>query len=316
MYDFVSQVAPVPYSDDFPYLNELQNAARQFDIPIEDVRVTIKDGNAEPEAVTKQYGATYEFDSGTIQLNACDIHNSETNQWWAWVGKKAESGAYTISRVSGLRVRVRNIQIDGTAVIRDIFRDHAPSHVRFQDYFLGEVFIEPRALVPNARRDGFEENAAWKSIRNELAKVVRELGKEAYRVSRKGQQSVEALNKSLQIAKKEMNTLRKGNFSDTDRVIALSMKVSRYQSRVAKGALGASMETATKLQAIGSALADIKLEALKHVGSAVAAIDREKVQRETRDDFLREILSLLEEALSPACFSDAQEALKEEYGEE
>ena len=316
MYDFVSQVAPVPYSDDFPYLNELRNAAKKFDIPIEEVRITIKDGNAEPKPITKQYGATYVFDSGTIQLNACDIHNSETNQWWAWVGKKAESGTYTNSRVSGLRVRVRNIQIDGTAVIRDIFRDHAPSHVRFQDYFLGEVFIEPRALVPNARRDGFEENAAWKRIRNELAEVVRELGKEAYRVSRKGQQSVEALNKSLQIAKKEMNTLRKGNFSDTDRVIALSMKVSGYQSRVARGALGASMETAAKLQAIGSALADIKLVALTHVGSTVAAIDREKVQRETRDGFLREILSLLEEALSPVCFSDAQEALREEFGEE
>ena len=316
MYDFVSQVAPVPYSDDFPYLNELQNAARQFDIPIEEVQVTIKDGNAEREAVTKQYGASYEFDSGTIQLNACDIHHSETNQWWAWVGKKAESGAYTNSRVSGLRVRVRNIQIDETAVIRGIFRDHAPSHVRFQDYFLGEVFIQPRALVPNARRDGFEENAAWKHIRNELAEVVRELGKEAYRVSRKGQLSVEALKKSLQIAKKEMNLLRKGNFSDTDRVIALSMKASRYQSRVAKGALGASMETAAELQAIGSALTDIKVEALTHVGSAVAAIDREKVQRETRDNFLKEILLLLEEALSPGCFSDAQEAIKEEFGEE
>ena len=76
------------------------------------------------------------------------------------------------------------------------------------------------------------------------------------------------------------------------------------------------METAAELQAIGSALTDIKLVALTHVGSAVAAIDREKVQRETRDGFLREILSLLEEALSPACFSDAQEALREEFGEE
>ena len=143
-----------------------------WEIRVEEVRITIKDGNAEPEPVTKQYGASYEFDSGTIILNACDIHHSETDQWWAWVGKKAESGAYTNTRVSGLRVRVRNIQIDGTAIIRDIFRDHAPSHVRFQDYFLGEIFVEPSALVPNARRDGFEEDAAWKRIRNEFAVVV------------------------------------------------------------------------------------------------------------------------------------------------
>ena len=127
MYDFVSQVAPVPYPDDFPYRGELQNAAERFGILIEEVQITIKDGNAKPESVTKQYGASYEFESGTIFLNACDIHHSGTDRWWAWVGKKAESGAYTNTRVSGLRVRVRNIQIDGTAIIRDI-SEITPSH--------------------------------------------------------------------------------------------------------------------------------------------------------------------------------------------
>ena len=315
MYDFVSQVAPVPYPDDFPYRNELRNAAKKSGILIEEVRITIKDGNAEPEPVTKQYGASYEFDSGTIILNACDIHHSETDRWWAWVGKKAESGAYTNTRVSGLRVRVRNIQIDGTAIIRDIFRDHAPSHVRFQDYFLGEIFVEPSALVPNARRDGFEEDAAWKRIRNEFAVVVRDLGKEAYRVSTKGQHSVKALNKNLQAAKKELNRLRKNKFADADPIIKLSRKVSTLQSKVAKGALGANMETAAELQAIGSALADIKTEALTQVGGAAAEIDREKIQQEARDDLLREIISLLENALSPGCFADAQEVIMEEFGE-
>ena len=35
MYDFVSQVAPVPYPDDFPYRNELRNAAKKSGILIE-----------------------------------------------------------------------------------------------------------------------------------------------------------------------------------------------------------------------------------------------------------------------------------------
>ena len=316
MYDFVSQIAPVPYAVDFPYQVELREAAEKFGIPIEEVRITIKNGIGKPTQVTKRYGASYEFESGTATLNDCSIHHSETDQWWAWVGKKADSGAYTDTRVSGLRLRVRNIQIDGTTIVRDIFRDHAKSYVRFQDYFLGEVFIKPSALVPNARRDGFEEDAAWKRIRNEITMVVADLGREAYRVSKQGQLSVEALKENLRTVKRELATLRRAEFADTDRVINLSRKVATFQSRIAKASLGAAMETAAELQAIGSVLADIKQEALSHVGGAAAALDREKLQLEARDEFLREILLLLEDALSPGCFAAAQEVLAEEYDEE
>lgn len=316
MYDFVSQVAPVPYPADFPYRAQLATAAGDAGIPIEEVRITIRDGVGKPKPVTKRYADEYDFESGTIALSSCSTYTSPTNRWWAWVGKKDESGAYTDTRVSGLRVRVRNIQIDGTAIVRDIFRDHAKSHVRFQDYFLGEIFVEPSALVPNARRDGFEEDAAWKRVRTELAKVVKGLGKEAYTVSRQGQLSVEAQKTNLQTAKKELKALQRANFADADRAIKLSKNITTYQGRIAKGVLGADMEAAAELQAIGSALSDIKLEALSHVGGAAAAIDREKVQQETRDEFLQEVLAVLEEALSPGCFAEAQEALEAEFGEE
>ncbi len=316
MYDFVSQVAPVPYPEDFPYLVELRQAAKKSGIPIEEVRIIIKNGTGQPRPVTKRYGAEYEFDSGTIALNDCAIYQSPKDQWWGWVGKKSESGAYTDPRVSGLRVRVRNIQIDGTEIIRDVFRDHAKSYLRFQDYFVGEIFIKPSALVPNARRDGFEEDGNWKQMRSEFAKIVKELGKEAYQVSKKGQLSVDALKASLTNAKRDLRTLRKANFENTDRVITLSKKVTTAQTRVAKALLGASLETAAELQAIASSLTDIKHEALAHVGNAAATIDREKIQQETRDDFLQEVLVLLEDSLSPNCYSDAYESLMQEYGDE
>ena len=151
MYDFVSQVAPVPFPKKFPYREELREAEQRYGIPIEEVCVSIKDGTHDPIWVTKRYSEEYKFDSGKIELSECTIYDSPTRRWWAWVGKKTESGSYTDVRVSGLRVRVRNIQIDGTEIIRDIFRDHAKSHVRFQDYFVGEVFVRPDAVVPNAR---------------------------------------------------------------------------------------------------------------------------------------------------------------------
>ncbi len=317
MRNFVSQVAPVPYPDDFPYRDRLRKAAEKSGIPIEEVRITIKDGQDKAKSVTKRYGASYQFDSGTVRLNDCSIDYSKTGRWWAWVGKKAESGAYSDPRVRGLRVRIRNIQIDGTAVVRDIFRDYTPqSQERFQDYFLGEIFIKPSALVPNARRDGFEEDAAWKRVRDELAVVVKSLGKEAYQVSKQGRLSVDALNISLKNVKKELGTIRRDKSTNTDRIIKLSKNVTTIQARVAKAILGATMETAAELQSIGSALTDIKQEALTRIGNVVASDDREKVQQEARDDFLQDILVVLEEALSPSCFAEAREVLMEEFGDE
>ena len=186
MAKFVSQVAPVPYRDDFPYRDKLFDEAAKAGIPIEEVRITISDGVEGSKPITKPYGATYKFESGQVRLIDCAVHTSNSGGWWAWVGKKAESGAYTDRLVSGLRVRVRNIQIDGTALVGDIFRDHGKSYGRFQDYFVGEIFVRPGALVPNARRDGFEEDASWRRFRGELATVVHDLGREAYRSLRKG----------------------------------------------------------------------------------------------------------------------------------
>lgn len=315
MYDFVSQVAPIPYPDDFLYRTVLQAAADETQIPIEEVQITIKDGAGKPKVVTKRYSAEYEFESGTVSLSDCVIYNSPTDRWWAWVGKKGESGAYTDERVRGLRVRVRNIQIDGNEIVRDIFREHAKSSARFQDYFLGEIFIEPSALVPNARRDGFEEDASWKKVRGELASVVKELGREAHAVSKQGQLSVGALKGNLQTARKELKALQRANFADADRAIKLSKNVTTYQTRIAKGLLGAPMEAAAELQAINSALIDIKQEALSHVGGVATGVDREKVQQEARDEILLEILTVLEQVLSPGCYAEAQEALMEEFGE-
>ena len=316
MEKFVSQVAPVPYRDDFPYRDKVLAEADGSGIPIEEVRITVSERAGEGRSVNKPYGARYDFESGSVVLSDCAVHRSDTDAWWAWVGKKAESGAYTDELVRGLRVRVRNIQIDGTALVRAIFQDHAPSYVRFQDYFLGEIFVKPSALVPNARRDGFEEDESWRRVRNELAAVVRDLGKEAYKVSAKGVYSINALKKSLNKAKKDLASFRKADFADTDGVIALSRRVTIAQKRVSKSTLGADMETAAELQAMGSGFADIKQVALSHIGKAETEQDRERVQQEARDGFLQEALTVLEDALSPSCFADAKDSLMEEFDEQ
>ena len=48
-------------------------------ILIEEVSITIKKGTQKPTPVTKRYGATYEFESGTVTLKRLR-HSSLTEQ--------------------------------------------------------------------------------------------------------------------------------------------------------------------------------------------------------------------------------------------
>lgn len=308
MRDFVSQIAPVPYPDDFPYRAKLAAAAAKNEIPIEEVAITVT-GGGKSVAIHKRYGATYEFDGGEIGLTDCDIRESASGRWWAWIGKKEESGAYTDVRVRGLRVRVRNIQIDGAELFRDIFRDVAKSQIRFQDYFVGEIFIKPTALVPNARRDGFEEDSSWRSVRKELGAVAKSLGSEAYAISTAGQLSLGAQKEGLKKVREDFRKLKKAKFNNVDRTVALTRAISTRQRKVAKAFEAADLATSAALAAIGTEYADMKLEALRHVGEAAAELDRERIETDARDAQISEIMAILEEQLSPECLVEVRELL-------
>lgn len=310
MRDFLSQVAPVPYPDDFPYREDLRKAASRADIPIEEVKISIVSGTRTHE-VRKVYGSRYEFDGGEIGLSDKEIRQSPTGRWWAWIGKKTESGAYTDAKVRGLRIRVRNIQIDGAELFRDIFKEVAKSQIRFQDYFLGEIFVKPTALVPNARRDGFEEDAAWRSVKKELGVVAKDLGSQAYKVSTAGQLSLAAQKEGLRKARNEFRKLKKAKFVDVDRTVALTRQITTRQKRVAKASEAAGLKTSAELAAIGAEYVDMKHEALRYVGQVAAELDRERVETEAREALMIEIMAILDEELSPKCLVEVRELLSD-----
>lgn len=316
MLNFIGQVAPVPYAEEFPYVRRVRKAAKDAGIPIEEVEITVREGRKPPQYAEKPYRATYEFESGHVPLVECGIIRSRTKKWWGWVGKKAESGAFDDSRVAGIRLRVRNIQIDDTDIFREIFKSNKPSHERFQGYYVGEIFVRPGILVPNARRDGFEDNRTWHTVIKELKTEADKLAKHAYRTSREGSMSLDALNEDLAKKNTAIKKLRRTKFSNTDNAIDFSSSITSAQRRVAKALQAATFDGAVELHAIASELDDLKRETLSHIGTAEFERDREAIQNDTRTEMLQDILVLLEDELSPDCFASARDILIDEYGED
>lgn len=312
--DFVSQVAPVPYSETFPFRTKLSAAAEESGIPIEEVNITIREGRKKPVSIKKVYTDTYKIESGIINLADCITPISDKKNWWAWIGKKNESGAYKDTRVSGLRVRMKNIQIDGTEVVRDVFRRQAVSYIRFQDWFVGEIFVRPSYLVPNARRDGFEETADWKEMRKELGQLAKELGRESYDVSNKGQLTIAALEGKVADKRDEFESLSKNEFRNVDRTLTFSAEITKLQKRIAKAAKDAEPSVGATINALGGELLDFKMKAISRIGAQPPTPDLERLELEARDELLQELITVIESELPASCAVAVRNLLRKQYG--
>ncbi len=60
--------------------------------------------------------------------------------------------------------------------MRDIFGnvEGATSYTRFNEWYVGEIFVNHEELIPNARRDGFEDTKVWVRAKMELVTVCKE----------------------------------------------------------------------------------------------------------------------------------------------
>lgn len=203
MRTYLSQVAPLPYDPNFQFADDIKQNAKAAGFDIESIRLFVKDGKRKPVELFKPYVDTLAVKRTRAPITGIDFPSSPTGKWWGWVGRKRASGAVK-DPWKGIRVRIRNIQIDDTKVMREIFTEShlvdtpRTSYSRFADWYVGEIFVDPKAAIPNARRDGFEENQAWEDMRNELdEKIATPLGKQAYKTSKADQLSVENITKAM-----------------------------------------------------------------------------------------------------------------------
>lgn len=314
---FVSQVGPVPYPKDFPFRQRLRESEAKSGIAIEEVKIIVQEGEGPPVELYKLYDKNYEVqDAGMVELSDCLIRADEHKRWWLWVGLKEESGSYIEPAVSGLRVRIKNIQIDGTDIFREVFQKHAKSYVRFPDWYVGEIFVAAGALVPNARRDNFEEDSAWRDVRADLGAVARELGSDAYAISNQGQLTLEKLTERTDNVVAALTSARNGGFRSDVRLIEISAEVTKLQKRVASASRDADVTTLSALQAVGSELADVKTEAIRALTKGEPKVDVEQLEFDARQEMLREVWTTLQRGLKPECLAQALKSLTEEYGED
>lgn len=263
MREFLSQISPLPYDPEFPFGEDIRIRAADAGFPIDTIRLFLKDGAGEATELFKPYGKDVSVKRVRAPLSIA-YSDSPTRQWFGWVARKRVSGAIK-DPYKGIRVRIRNIQIDDTKIIRDIFaathktEKSRSSYARFADWYVGEIFVDPKAAIPNARRDGFEENPAWEAIRDELDDVIATpYGKQAYRTSQADQLSVANLTKAMEELEAAVALIEAEANPTREKLDPLLSDALVLRGRIAKSMNTAEGDEVQALQALALRLGDIQ----------------------------------------------------------
>ena len=175
---YISQVAPLPYqSRHFIYTSQLKSYLSDNGYVVEEFPIFVGENESDLEPVYKPNKSRFRSDRGKRTVDEIssmkyfDVTVDGELYACGWYGFLSEK------EISGFRVRKGNILIGDSHTMNAIFKE-----ARFNGWTQGEIFIVTDKLIPNARRDDFEQNDAYykfmealsNSVGTEIARTIRE----------------------------------------------------------------------------------------------------------------------------------------------
>jgi molecular chaperone HtpG len=162
--DYLSFVAPVPYQNSFIFRSEIYNHAKNIGQRMDEYKVKLEGGE-----LFKQYKTHVKTRQGQDDVFGVDFKEFSDQDdnllMWLWYGKTRVPGQMTEkdNPMRCLRLRKDNIQIGDEDTLKHLFNEE-----RFNGYFIGEVFAVSKNLIPDGRRNYFNENQTRLTFENSL----------------------------------------------------------------------------------------------------------------------------------------------------
>ena len=166
--DYLSFVAPVPYTNKFHYRHDIYGHAKSLGFTIDEYKVTVNGAQLFKEYKTRLYEGTdnaRKIYDDVFGVEFKDFYDGKTLIAWAWYGlcrfEKAIPKA--LNPMYGFRLRQGNIQIGDNTAVASLFKED-----RGNSYFIGEIFTVDKNLIPNSQRNYFNETPARIKLEEQL----------------------------------------------------------------------------------------------------------------------------------------------------
>jgi len=245
--EYLEQVAPIDFDKAFGWGKIIKSKLRVFGFTPSNYNIFVSDG-ANYNPIAKAYRDTVVSDRlRKLEDNIFEIetknftYNGETIAY-LWYAKTSFYGTLQDEAIKGIRVRKGNILIGDKTTLNYIFKDE-----RFNGWLLGELHILSDRLIPNARRDEIEKNAAYSALITDLRSWADGISCEIRKISnqrssdKKAQRIIQLINSGVvsevettaTVVMPEVTLITKGEteqVNHSELVTALDILIGNQQS--------------------------------------------------------------------------------------
>ncbi|SKC04066.1 molecular chaperone HtpG [Lachnospiraceae bacterium] len=171
---YLSEVAPVPYNTrQFLVAPEIRRFLDGKGYKLTEFNVYVGYDEDHLEQVFKPNKYHFKSDRNKRMDDTIDevvtfsIDLDGEDSLLGWYGRCNWNGTISDDELLGIRMRLGNILIGDRRTMDVMFKEH-----RFNGWVQGEIFVNTKGLIPNARRDDFEQNDVYYKMINELQERV------------------------------------------------------------------------------------------------------------------------------------------------
>lgn len=301
--EYLESTAPCEYDNQkFVFCSKIREKISESSFPIPSVQLELRNFHGGID-IRKPYRTKYEIFGGEkVDIKDVNFFGDLQGNYWGWYSESDLVGQITDKKSRGIRFRCSNISIGGSENFEEIFSLVSDSAKRFNSYFVGEIFIRPGFITPNARRDGFEDTKRWRDLREELRELAAKLEKEIRDSSKSRNKSVDKIKRESSKALEVSTEALDAGFASQDGKEKAIEKLDKAISKIEGAEKGKdrTKEEQAQLKAIKGQL----LEQQERIAKAkfVVTAFSGKVDRKQRK-LLKTVFEVLEKHLDKDTFS-------------
>jgi Histidine kinase-, DNA gyrase B-, and HSP90-like ATPase len=168
--NYLSQVGPLPFAPQFRFADDITTMLGEH-AGLTDITLKVG-GKVEP--TFRPHRDSFDISGGKDsfeELQKITIPGSDGGTAAVgWVLHHNYKGSVPDSNLKGLRLRSGNIQIGTNGILEDLFVEP-----RFNSWCVGEIHVIDARIIPNGRRDHYEQNVHYTNLINQLSPIAREI---------------------------------------------------------------------------------------------------------------------------------------------
>lgn len=227
--EYLSQVAPVQFRHDFDHRDRIEEFLHKHGEG-EVIELVINGNVSVQRPHQSTFALTPKINDNFSEIEFFEIPGLDGLDTIGWVLHHNYLGALPKRlNVNGLRARAGNIQVGGNDILAELFTEP-----RFNSWCVGEFHILNKKILPNGRRDNFEQSVHYTNFQSHVSKIATALSRTC-RARSGARNLLKATDHNLQKIKSDLLVARSipYNFPFRQKHLAiLSKLVSKQQVNI------------------------------------------------------------------------------------